>query len=76
MQSDLLNRITVEPGKCGGRPCIRGQRIRVTDVLGLLGHGASYDEILSDYPSLERDDILAALLYAAQETDHAVGRSS
>ena len=50
--------------------------MRVTDVLGLLGHGASYDEILSDYPSLERDDILAVLLYAAQETDHAVGRSS
>ncbi len=71
MDSDLLNRITVEPGKCGGKPCIRGQRMRVTDVLGLLGNGASFDEILSDYPSLERDDILATLLYAARETDRA-----
>ncbi len=76
MDSVLLERITVEPGKCGGKPCIRGQRIRVTDVLGLLGNGASFDEILNDYPSLERDDILAALLYAARETDHAAVRTS
>lgn len=69
MYTDLLKRITIEPGKCGGRPCIRGQRMRVTDVLDLLGNGASYDEILQDYPSLNREDILAALLYAARQTD-------
>jgi uncharacterized protein (DUF433 family) len=65
MNLDRLQRITVEEGKCGGRPCIRGQRIRVTDVLELLGAGASFDEILADYPSLELEDILAAIDYAA-----------
>ena len=63
MDLDRLSRITVEEGKCGGRPCIRGQRIRVTDILQLLGAGASYEEILADYPSLEREDILAAIDY-------------
>jgi uncharacterized protein (DUF433 family) len=68
---DLLSspRITVEPGKCGGRPCIRGLRIRVTDILALLGAGASFNEILTDYPSLEHDDIVAALNYAAEQLD-------
>lgn len=68
---DLVSnpRITIEPGKCGGRPCIRGMRIRVADVLSLLGAGASFDEILSDYPDLEADDILAALNYAAAQAD-------
>jgi uncharacterized protein (DUF433 family) len=72
MNLERLNRITVEADKCGGRPCIRGQRIRVTDVLELLGAGASFEEILADYPFLEREDILAALDYAAHQTDHAV----
>jgi len=72
MNLKRLNRITVEAGKCGGRPCIRGQRIRVTDVLELLGAGASFEEILKDYPFLEREDILAALDYAAYQTDHVV----
>lgn len=72
MNSSLLDRITVEPGKCGGRPCIRGQRMRVTDVLGLLGAGASHEEVLEDYPFLEEDDILAALEYAAVQTDLAI----
>jgi len=72
MNLERLNRITVEAGKCGGRPCIRGQRIRVTDVLELLSAGASIEEILRDYPSLEREDILAALDYAAHQTDHVV----
>ena len=58
---ELLQRITVEPGKCGGRPCIRGLRLRVTDVLDLLAAGASHEEILADYPFLEADDIRAAL---------------
>ena len=72
MNLDRLNRITVEAGKCGGRPCIRGLRIRVTDVLELLAVGASYEEVLADYPYLEREDILAALDYAAHQTDHVV----
>jgi uncharacterized protein (DUF433 family) len=72
MNLERLNRITVEAGKCGGRPCIRGLRIRVTDVLELLGAGASFEEILVDYPFLEREDILAALDYAAHQTDHVV----
>ena len=66
---NLLQRITVEEGKCGGRPCIRGKRIRVTDILDLLSHGASYEEILEDYSFLERDDILAAIAYASRQTD-------
>jgi uncharacterized protein (DUF433 family) len=72
MTGDRLARITIEAGKCGGRPCIRGMRIRVSDVLGLLGAGAPVDEILQDYPDLEREDIFAAIDYAAHQTDHAV----
>ncbi len=73
---NLLERITVEPGKCGGRPCIRGKRIRVTDILDLLSHGATYEEILGDYRFLEREDILAAIAYASRLTDHVVLQSS
>ena len=69
---NLLERITVEPDKCGGRPCIRGLRIRVTDILGMLAEGVSHDEILRDFPYLEPDDIKAALAYAARQADHAV----
>jgi len=69
---DLLERITVEPGKCGGRPCIRGYRLRVSDLLDLIASGATNDEILKDYPFLEPDDIVAALTYAARQTDHTV----
>jgi uncharacterized protein (DUF433 family) len=68
----LLERITVEPGKCGGRPCIRGMRIRVTDILGMLAEGVPHEEILKDFPYLEPDDIKAALAYAARQSDHAV----
>lgn len=68
----LIERITIEPGKCGGRPCIRGLRIRVKDVLGLLAAGASHPEILEDYPDLEEADILAALEYAAEQSDHSI----
>jgi uncharacterized protein (DUF433 family) len=60
----LLERITVEPDKCGGRPCIRGMRIRVTDILGMLAEGVPHEEILQDFPYLEPDDIKAALAYA------------
>ena len=76
MSLERLNRITVEAGKFGGRPCVRGQRIRVTDVLELLGAGASFEEILADYPFLEREDILAILDYAAHQTDHVVLQTS
>ena len=72
MKDDLLKRITVEAGKCGGRPCIRGMRIRVTDILQLLSAGAPHEEILEDYPDLERDDILAAIEYAARQMDHPI----
>jgi uncharacterized protein (DUF433 family) len=72
MTSTPRPRITIEPGKCGGKPCIRGMRIRVSDVLELLANGASIEEILTDYPCLERDDILAAIAYAAQQTNHVV----
>jgi len=65
-------RITIEPGNCDGRPCIRGLPIRVTDVLGLLATGASHEKILEDYPDLEEADISAALGYAATQTDKPV----
>jgi len=68
----LLERITVDPNQCGGRPCIRGMRIRVTDILGMMAEGVSQDEILRDFPYLEPDDIKAALAYAARQSDHAV----
>lgn len=70
MNTDLLSRITVEPGKCGGKPCIRGQRMRVIDILELLAAGASYEEILRNYAFLEREDILAAITYAAVQLSH------
>ena len=72
MNSELLSRITFNPNQCGGRPCIRGMRIRVIDVLELLAAGAPEDEILTDYPYLEREDIKACLYFAAQSMDHPV----
>jgi uncharacterized protein (DUF433 family) len=71
-----LDRITVDSDICGGRPCVRGLRIRVTDILSLLSSGASIEEILADYPSLEKEDILAATEYAARQTDHRVLKSA
>ncbi len=58
--------ITIEAGKRGGKPCVRGMRITVADVLGYLAAGMSYEEILDDFPELTRDDILACLAFAAQ----------
>jgi uncharacterized protein (DUF433 family) len=69
MKTDLLHRVTIEAGKCGGKPCIRGMRIRVGDILELLGQGVGFDEVLADFPDLERDDILASLQFAARRTD-------
>ncbi|MFO1470909.1 MAG: DUF433 domain-containing protein [Turneriella sp.] len=57
--------ITIEPGKRNGKPCIRGMRITVADVLGWLASGLTHEEILADYPELRREDILACLEYAA-----------
>ena len=69
-----LHRVTIDPAQCGGRPCLRGLRIRVSDVLDLLAAGASREEILGDYPMLEAEDITAALEYAARQSDHPVLR--
>jgi len=71
-ESELLARITIDPDQCGGRPCIRGMRIRVIDVLELLAAGETPEEILAEYPYLEPDDIGASLLYAARWLDHPV----
>ncbi|HMK88078.1 MAG TPA: DUF433 domain-containing protein [Methylocystis sp.] len=73
---DELRRITTHPDVCGGRPTIRGLRVRVTDILDMLAGGASRDEILADYPYLEDADITAALAYAARITDHTVIRAA
>jgi len=67
-----LHRITFDPNQCGGRPCIRGMRIRVKDVLDMLAAGETKDTILADFPDLEADDIRACLEYAARQMDHAV----
>ena len=67
-----IQRITFNPHQCGGRPCIRGMRIRVKDVLDMLAGGATEQEILQDFPYLEAADIRACLEYAAAQVDHAV----
>ena len=66
------NRITINPEVCGGRPCIRGMRIRVRDILDMLAGGSPREEILRDYPYLEDEDITAALEFAARAIDHPV----
>ena len=68
----ITERITVNPKQCGGRPCIRGMRIRVIDVLDLLANGLSVDDVLGEFPKLEREDVLAALKYARDQVDHVV----
>ncbi|MFZ1575493.1 MAG: DUF433 domain-containing protein [Chromatiaceae bacterium] len=73
-ENPLLQRITMNPDICGGRPCLRGMRIRVKDLLDLLAAGALRAEILEDYPYLEDADITAALVYAARQADHLVLR--
>jgi len=71
-----IDRITMNPDVCSGRPCIRGLRIRVKDVLDLLAAGATRDEILADYPYLEPEDLVAVLEFAARQNDHPVLRSA
>lgn len=71
MESELLKRITIVPGMMGGRPTIRGMRFPVADILGMLSAGMSETEILEDFPYLEKEDIQAALLFAAKKINHA-----
>lgn len=66
MKQELLNRITYNPQQCGGKPCIRGMRIRVTDILEMLALNVDTAEILADFPDLEPEDIQACLIFAAQ----------
>lgn len=68
----LLERITVNPRQCGGRPCIRGMRIRVSDVLDLFAAGLSAEKILDELPDLEADDVKACMAYARRRIDHPV----
>jgi uncharacterized protein (DUF433 family) len=70
--SDLLTRITIDPNQMHGRPCIRGMRITVADILGLLSAGQSRETILQDYPYLESADIDAVLAFAARQADHPI----
>ncbi len=72
MTRHLSERITVNPKQCGGRPCIRGMRIRVTDVLELYAAGLSAEQILEEMPDLELEDLQASLQYAARKLNHAV----
>lgn len=71
-----LDRITVNPEQCGGKPCIRNLRIRVRDILDLLAAGASREEILADYPYLDDNDITAALEFAARQSDHPIVKAA
>jgi uncharacterized protein (DUF433 family) len=70
--TDQLSRITIDPSQCGGRPCIRGMRIRVTDVLDLLAAGLSSAQVLEELPDLEPEDITAALRFASRKVDHPI----
>jgi len=76
MTTEYRSIVTIEPGKRGGRPCIRGMRIAVSDVLGWLAAGMSHEEILSDYPELTEDDIRACLAFAADRERRASSTSA
>jgi uncharacterized protein (DUF433 family) len=70
--NQLSERITVDPEQCGGRPCVRGMRIRVTDVLDLLASGLTADQVLEELPDLEPEDIAACLRFASRRLDHPI----
>ena len=73
METNLWqNRITVNPNQCGGRPCIRGMRIRVTDVLDLLASGLNWEQVINELPDLEVEDVEAVLRYVSYKFDHPV----
>lgn len=69
---NLLDRITVNPKQCGGRPCVRGMRIRVSDVLDLLASGLTPQQVIEELPDLEREDIEACLRFASRRLDYPV----
>jgi uncharacterized protein (DUF433 family) len=73
---DILNRISSDPAICGGRPCIKGTRMRVADIVEAIAHGASQQELLADFDYLTEKDITAALLYAARATEHRIVRTA
>lgn len=70
--TEIFERITVNPRQCGGRPCIRGLRIRVSDVLDLLASGLTADGVVEELPDLERQDVEAALRFASHKVDHPI----
>ena len=70
------DRITIDAGMRGGKPCIRGMRITVYDILSYLASGMSYEEVLEDFPSLEREDILTSLEYAAERERYMLAASA
>ena len=70
--TELAERITVDPQQCGGRPCVRGMRIRVVDVLDLLASGLSVPQVLDELPDLVAEDVQACLRYASSRLDHPV----
>jgi uncharacterized protein (DUF433 family) len=72
----LLSRISSDPAICGGRPCIKGTRMRVADIVEAIAHGASQQELLADFDYLTDEDIAAALLYAARATEHRIVRTA
>mgnify|MGYP001251392088 CR=1 FL=1 len=69
---ELADRITVDPTRCGGRPCVRGMRIRVIDVLELLANGISPEGVVAELPDLEVADVQACLRFASQRVDHPI----
>jgi uncharacterized protein (DUF433 family) len=74
MTEELLNRITMDPAQCGGKPCVRGMRIRVLDILEMLSNGMREEEIIEDFPYVEMEDIRACLKFAARNVEHPVYR--
>ncbi len=70
--TQLDDRITVDPAQCGGRPCVRGMRIRVADVLDLLASGLGVEQVVEDLPDLEPDDVRACLRFASRRLSHPI----
>ena len=71
-EQSLLNRITVNPNQCGGKPCVRSMRIRVTDVLELISNGLTIQQVVQELPDLEKDDVTACIKYAMAKINHPV----
>ena len=71
-----VDRITIDPEQCGGKPCIRGMRIRVRDVLSMLADGMSEEDIIDYFEDLEHEDLLACYEFAASQSDHSILKAS